>query len=312
LPSSIEEKMADSETESAVIELVIEARKREVAGFSVRRSLPSLHRRSVGPFVFVDHMGPLAFAPASSTKSTMDVLPHPHIGLSTVTYLFEGEIVHRDSIGSLQVIRPGDVNWMTAGSGIAHSERMTDQAKHEGGRSHGLQLWVGLPTDQEEKAPTFAHHGKETLPTLGLGNAELTVILGHAYGSTSPVAVSSPLFYVEAKITKGDLEVPSDHEERAAYVVSGSISCDGRTFDAGNLIVFRSGKKAVLRVDETSAEPAHVMLLGGARLDGPRYMWWNFVSSSKERIERAKRDWKEGRFAKVVGDETDYVPLPDT
>ena len=300
--------MAESEIDSSVIEIVIEGRQREVAGFSVRRSLPSLHRRSVGPFVFIDHFGPLTFPPGDS----MDVLPHPHIGLSTVTYLFEGEIVHRDGIGSHQVIRPGDVNWMTAARGIAHSERLPDHARQNGGRSHGLQLWVGLPTDQEESDPKFAHHEKESLPTLAVENANLTVILGHAYGATSPVEVSSPLFYVDAKIGAGDFTLPNDHEERAAYVVSGEVECDGKAFGAGNLIVFRTGKKAVLRVVASRGEPAHVMLLGGARLDGPRYMWWNFVSSSKERIERAKRDWKEGAFAKVSGDETEFVPLPNT
>lgn len=296
--------MGVSENDSSAIELVIEGRAREVAGFQVRRSLPSIHRRSVGPFVFIDHFGPLTFAPGK----TMDILPHPHIGLSTVTYLFEGEIIHRDSIGSLQPIRPGDLNWMTAGRGIAHSERSTEAQHLKGGRSHGLQLWVGLPTSKEELAPTFAHHPKSTLPTARHQDAHLTVIAGEAYGVRSPALVSSPLFYVDAQMQKGALTLPDDHEERAAYVVEGSVTIDERDFAAGNLIVFRSGKEAVLRCD---ANDAHVMLLGGARLDGPRYMWWNFVSSSKERIEQAKRDWKEGRFDKVVGDETEFVPLPN-
>jgi redox-sensitive bicupin YhaK (pirin superfamily) len=300
--------MADSESDSSAIELVIEARRRTVAGFSVRRSLPSLHRRSVGPFVFIDHFGPIAFPPGDS----MDVWPHPHIGLSTVTYLFEGEIVHRDSIGSEQVIRPGDLNWMTAARGIAHSERLTDRARREGGRSHGLQIWVALPTSQEDLAPTFSHHPKESLPTLRHEGADLTVIAGNAYGARSPVEASSPLFYVDATIAAGALKLPNDHEERAAYVVSGSLACEDRSFAEGNLIVFRAGKEAVLHVDASNAESAHVMLIGGARLDGPRHMWWNFVSSSKERVEQAKRDWKNGRFAKVVGDEIDFVPLPDS
>jgi redox-sensitive bicupin YhaK (pirin superfamily) len=289
--------------ESEMIELVIEARHREVAGFSVRRSLPSLHRRSIGPFVFIDHFGPIAFPPGK----TMDVLPHPHIGLSTVTYLFEGEIIHRDSIGSLQPIRPGDLNWMTAGRGIAHSERSTDRQHLEGGRSHGLQIWVALPTSKEELAPTFAHHPKSSLPTLRRDDADLTIIAGEAYGATSPAIVSSPLFYVDAKMKKGALVLPSHHEERAAYVVGGSVTVDDRSFDVGTLIVFRSVKEAILRC----AADAHVMLIGGDRLDGPRYMYWNFVSSSKERLEQAKRDWKEGRFEKVVGDETEFVPLPE-
>jgi redox-sensitive bicupin YhaK (pirin superfamily) len=291
--------MADTDT----IEIVIEARHRAVSGFSVRRSLPTLHRRSVGPFVFIDHFGPIAFPPGNG----MDVLPHPHIGLATVTYLFEGEIEHRDNIGSHQRIRPGDLNWMTAARGIAHSERLTDRARREGGRSHGLQIWVALPTSKEELPPTFAHHPKESLPTLRRENANLTIVAGQAYGATSPVEVSSPLFYVDAKITAGELTIPGDHEERAAYVVDGDVICDGRTFGSGNLIVFHPEKEATLR---TMSE-AHVMLIGGAPLDGKRYMWWNFVSSSQERIERAKRDWKEGRFEKVVGDETDFVPLPD-
>jgi redox-sensitive bicupin YhaK (pirin superfamily) len=295
--------MVESENASGPIDIVIEGRKREVAGFAVRRSLPSIHRRSVGPFVFIDHFGPLSFPPGR----TMDVLPHPHIGLSTVTYLFEGEIIHRDSIGSLQPIRPGDLNWMTAGRGIAHSERSTEAQHLNGGRAHGLQLWVGLPTYKEQLAPTFAHHAKSTLPTSSRDDAELTVIAGEAYGVRSPALVSSPLFYVDARMKKGTLELPDDHEERAAYVVEGSIRVDDRDFPSGNLIVFHSGKKAVLRCDAD----AHVMLLGGARLDGPRYMWWNFVSSCKERIEQAKRDWKEGRFDKVVGDETEFVPLPE-
>jgi redox-sensitive bicupin YhaK (pirin superfamily) len=295
--------MVESESSSASIEIVVEGRKREVAEFAVRRSLPSIHRRSVGPFVFIDHFGPMAFPPGK----TMDVLPHPHIGLSTVTYLFEGEIIHRDSIGSLQPIRPGDLNWMTAGRGIAHSERSTDEQHIKGGRSHGLQIWVGLPTAKEEVAPTFAHHPNATLPTLRHGDADLKVIAGEAYGVSSPAIVSSPIFYVDARLEKGSLELPNDHEERAAYVVEGSITVDGRTFDAGNLIVFRSGKQGILR----GSANAHVMLIGGERLDGPRYMWWNFVSSRKERLEQAKREWKEGLFAKVVGDEREFVPLPD-
>jgi redox-sensitive bicupin YhaK (pirin superfamily) len=295
--------MIESESGSETVDIVIEARKREVAGFTVRRSLPTIHRRSVGPFVFIDHFGPIAFPPGRS----MDVLPHPHIGLSTVTYLFEGEIIHRDSIGSLQPIRPGDLNWMTAGRGIAHSERGTEDQHAHGGRSHGLQLWVGLPSEAEELAPTFAHHPKSTLPTLDQEDASLTVIAGEAYGLRSPALVSSPLFYVEARLGKGQLELPSDHDERAAYVVDGSVVVDGRTFTPGNLIVFRSGKQGILSCEGN----AHVMLLGGARLDGPRYMWWNFVSSRKERIEQAKREWKEGLFSKVVGDETELVPLPE-
>jgi redox-sensitive bicupin YhaK (pirin superfamily) len=295
--------MVESESASRAIEIVIEGRRREVGGFAVRRSLPSIHRRSVGPFVFIDHFGPIAFPPGK----TMDVLPHPHIGLSTVTYLFEGEIIHRDSIGSLQPIRPGDLNWMTAGRGIAHSERSTEEQNVKGGRAHGLQLWVGLPTSKEELAPTFAHHPKDTLPTSTQGAADLTIIAGEAYGLKSPALVSSPLFYVDARLREGTLELPNDHEERAAYVVDGSITVDDRKFEAGNLIVFHPGKQAVL----TCEQNAHVMLIGGARLDGPRYMWWNFVSSRKERLEQAKREWADGQFDKVVGDETEFVPLPE-
>ena len=287
---------------SEIIQLVIEGRARGVAEFSVLRTLPSLHRRAVGPFVFMDHFGPLSFPPGTS----MDVKPHPHIGLSTVTYLFEGEIIHRDSLGSHQAIRPGDVNWMTAGSGIAHSERSTDLQRLEGGRSHGLQSWVALPVDREESAPTFAHHPKESLPKIQRDNCDLTVIAGAAYGVRSPVEISSPLFYVDARV-RGDLTLPADHEERAAYVVSGSVACDGHIIRAGNMVVFQPGKNAVLRSDDD----AHVMLLGGQRLEGERFMWWNFVSSRKERLEQAKRDWKEGRFAKVTGDEVEFVPLPE-
>jgi len=288
-----------------VIDLVIEARVREVAGFSVRRTLPSLHRRAVGPFVFVDHFGPVAFPPGTS----MDVKPHPHIGLATVTYLFEGEIIHRDSIGSYQSIRPGDVNWMTAGRGIAHSERGTDLQKLEGGRSHGLQLWVALPIANEGEEPTFSHHPEESLPKLRVQKNDLTVIAGSAYGVTSPVEVASPLFYVDVSL-HGSLTLPNAEQERAAYVVSGSISIEDRVFGAGTMIVLQPKKEAALRVS-APGEEAHVMLLGGAKLDGERHIWWNFVASSKEKIENAKRDWKEGRFEKVVGDETEFVPLPE-
>jgi redox-sensitive bicupin YhaK (pirin superfamily) len=284
----------------AAVELTIEGRARELGqGFSVRRLLPAMARRMVGPFIFVDHMGPVSLPPGQG----LDVRPHPHINLATVTYLFEGEILHRDSLGCEQLIRPGAVNWMTAGSGIVHSERSPAAARAGGARVHGLQLWVALPRAHEEDEPSFHHHPEDSLPRLDRPLARLTVVAGTAYGATSPVTVRSPLFYVEARLEAGArLPLPDDHAERAIYVVAGNVSGYG----AGTMVVFRSGAAEIV-----AHEAAHVMLLGGAALDGERHIWWNFVSSSKERIERAKRDWREGRFATVPGDDQEFIPLPD-
>jgi redox-sensitive bicupin YhaK (pirin superfamily) len=293
------------EAAEPALELVVEGRERDLGdGFRVRRLLPSAERRLVGPFVFFDQMGPVAMPPGRG----LDVRPHPHVNLATVTYLFEGEILHRDSLGTEQAIRPGALNWMTAGRGIVHSERSPAAAREKGVRLHGLQLWVALPKAHEEVAPGFQHHPADRLPSLARKGAQLRVIAGNAYGMASPVRVLSPLFYVEARLEPDAvLPVPDEHAERAAYVVEGSVGCDGDAHGPGVMLVFREGAPVQLRARERS----RVMLLGGAPLDGERHVWWNFVSSSPERIERAKRDWREGRFPKVPGDEREFIPLPD-
>ena len=285
------------------IETMIAGRKRDIGGFSVERLLPAMARRRVGPFVFFDHMGPADLAPGQG----IDVRPHPHINLATVTYLFEGEIVHRDSVGSLQPIRPGAINWMTAGSGIVHSERTAAELRKTGSRVHGLQLWVGLPKAREETAPEFAHYPADALPELEKEGVRVRVLAGSAYGARSPVRTLSPLFYVEARMPAGsELPVPAEHEERAAYVVEGTVRCGTERADASHMIVFTAGSAPLLRAESD----VRLVLLGGAPLDGDRHLWWNFVSSSRERIEQAKRDWKEGRFATVPG-ETEFIALPE-
>jgi redox-sensitive bicupin YhaK (pirin superfamily) len=279
---------------------VIEARRRGVDGISVLRLLPTSRRRMVGPFVFFDHFGPVAFPPGAG----MRVRPHPHINLATVTYLFEGEIVHRDSLGSQQPIRAGDVNWMTAGRGIVHSERSDGAA---GGRMHGIQLWVALPTADEETEPAFHHHPAATLPRLD-GGGDLRLIAGTAFGRSSPVRTFSPLFYLDAALDDGaTIALPEEHEERAAYVTGGRLLCGGEALEPGRLAVFDRGDRPALRAEGRT----RLVLLGGAPLDGERHVWWNFVSSRRERIEQAKRDWKEGRFPRVPGDEQEFIPLPE-
>jgi redox-sensitive bicupin YhaK (pirin superfamily) len=290
--------------ETPALATVIDARPRDIGGFAVGRVLPAAARRQVGPFVFFDHMGPAALAPGHG----MDVRPHPHIGLATVTYLFEGEIVQRDSLGSNQPIRPGDVNWMTAGSGIAHSKRTPPELRHTGSRLNGLQLWVGLPLACEETEPAFQHHPAETLPLLETAGARIRVLAGSAYREKSPAKTFSPLFYADVAMPAGsELPVPSEHEERAAYVVDGAIVCGNERAERGRMLVFAKGAQIALR----AATDARIALLGGAPLDGERHIWWNFVSSSKARIEQAKRDWKDGRFPRVPGDEAEFIPLPE-
>ncbi|MDB4945026.1 MAG: pirin [Labilithrix sp.] len=283
--------------------LSIAGKPRDLGGFSVRRLLPSVQRRMIGPFVFYDHMGPAHMAVGQG----MDVRPHPHIALATVTYLFDGEIDHKDSLGSDQTIRPGDVNWMLAGSGIAHSERSSPASRIEGVRIHGIQSWVALPTAHEEAPASFEHHPAKTIPRLERPGAVLDVIAGTAYGAASPVGVLSPTLYVHVKLEAGArLPMDDTHEERAVYVVEGSLGCDGQPFPAGTLVVLRPGARVVL----STTEPTRLMLLGGAKLDGERCLWWNFVSSDKARIERAKDDWKNDRFPKVPGD-AERIPLPE-
>jgi len=285
-----------------VIAQVVESRKRDLGGFEVRRILPYGGGRMVGPFIFLDHMGPVSF-PAGHG---IDVRPHPHVCLATVTYLFEGEIEHRDSLGVVQTIRPGDVNWMTAGSGIVHSERTGAQLRAAGHKLHGLQSWVALPRSDEETDPAFHHFSVSQLPLQETGGVGMRLIAGEAYGLRSPVHVFSGMFYVDAICNAGAmLELPLEHAERAAYVVEGSIELEGRAFAEGTLLVFTKGEAVKLR----AKTPSRIALLGGAPLESTRHIWWNFVASTPERIEQAKRDWADGKFAKVPGD-NEFIPLP--
>jgi redox-sensitive bicupin YhaK (pirin superfamily) len=285
------------------IALVIEARPRDLGGFGVRRALPSAGRRMVGPFIFFDHMGPTEMPPGRG----IDVRPHPHIALATVTYLFAGEMVHRDSLGSQQAIRPGDVNWMLAGRGIVHSERTGDEVRRRGGPLHGIQSWVALPRADEENAPFFDHHPAATIPAVSRPGAALHVVAGDAYGARSPVRVSSPTLYVAATLEAGaSLPLPEEHPERAVYVVAGELAVGTRRFGPGAMVVFHPGAAEVRAVAAT-----RLVLIGGTPLDGERHIWWNFVASSPERIERAKADWREGLFGVVPGDEREFIPLPE-
>lgn len=288
------------------VDLIIEARSRNLGDLTVGRVLPSPRRRLVGPFIFFDHMGPAEFAPGHG----IDVRPHPHINLATVTYLFEGQLVHRDSLGFEQPIRPGAVNWMTAGRGIAHSERTAPDDRAQGHRINGIQLWVALPTAHEEVEPSFSHHPADTLPQRALDSVTVRVLAGSAFGLEAPVPTFSPLFYAEAMMKAGTvlaLPDPDEHRERAAYIANGAIRCGDTHHEAGRMLVFSEGAKVSLKAETD----ARVMLLGGAPLDGERHIWWNFVSSSPERLERAKADWKAGRFPKIPGDDKEFIPLPD-
>jgi len=283
---------------------VVESRRRDLGGFEVRRILPYAGGRMVGPFIFLDHMGPATF-PAGRG---IDVRPHPHVCLATVTYLFEGEIEHRDSLGVVQSIRPGEVNWMTAGSGIVHSERTGALLRASGHKLHGLQSWVALPLVDEETAPAFHHFSLRQLPERDDAGVHLRLIAGEAFGLRSPVHVFSPMFYVDAMLDRDAmLDLPSEYAERAAYVVEGGIEIEGRTFGEGMLLVFAEGRAATIRAQGAS----RVALLGGAPLEGQRHIWWNFVASSPERIERAKRQWAQSKFPPVPGD-TEFIPLPPT
>lgn len=283
--------------------LVIVPRARDVGNFEVRRALPQARRRMVGPFIFLDQMGPAQMAPGTG----MDVAPHPHIGLATVTYLFDGTIMHRDSEGHVQEILPGAMNLMTAGRGIAHSERTPDLPRKSGQRVGGMQSWVALPRALEETAPTFQHYAAENLPMVTDHGLSARVIAGDAFGKRSPVTTLSDWFYVDLILDAGkSAPLDPDYEERAIYIVSGAIEIAGETFEAPQLLVFRPGDRITIK----AISPARMMLLGGATLEGKRYIWWNFVSSSRERIEQAKEDWAQGRF-KPVPDETELTPLPE-
>jgi redox-sensitive bicupin YhaK (pirin superfamily) len=286
-----------------MIELVISQRRRDLGGFEVGRVLPFAKRRMVGPFIFFDHMGPVDFPPG--IPRTVDVRPHPHIGLSTLTYLFAGELMHRDSVGSEQPIRPGEVNWMTAGRGITHSERF-ERARREGGRMDGIQAWIALPKEKEETDPAFSHHSEADLPRFQAHGKSLRLIAGEAFGKKAPVPVYSPLFYLHCELSPDAiLDITDQYPERAAYVASGAVEADHRRFEAGQMLVFEPNVNAALR----ALTPATVMLLGGEPL-GERFIYWNFVSSSRERIEQAKADWRAGRIKLPDRDRAEFIPLP--
>jgi hypothetical protein len=284
------------------IELLIEPATKDLGEFTVRRALPDGRRQRVGPFIFFDHMGPADFPPGTG----VNVRAHPHIGLATITYLFEGEILHRDSLGHVQPIRPGEINWMTAGKGIVHSEKVTDELLASGQRLHGLQTWVALPLEHEETEPRFEHYPASGIPGVQLDGVEVRVVVGTAYGKTSPVRTASTTVYVEAILSAGsNLDLPVA-EELAVYVVDGAIELGGQTVNAGVMAVLADGTSASI----SASDNAHVMLCGGDSLKGERILWWNFVSSSRERLEQAKRDWRDGKIGEVPG-ETDFIPLPE-
>ena len=286
------------------IEHLIVPRTVDLGGLTVRRALPSAATRMVGPFVFFDHFGPAVFRAGQG----LDVRPHPHIGLATVTYLFEGEIVHRDSLGAHAAIRPGEINWMTAGRGIVHSERTGTEKRASGGPIHGLQLWVGLPAAKEETDPSFAHYGSDQFPMVRENGKTVRVAAGTLYGVRSPVATSSETIFAEVKLKSGGrIPIDADHDERAIYVVDGEIEIAGDKFHGGQLLVFRPGDAITV----SALTDTRFAIVGGAPMDGPRHVWWNFVSSRRDRIEQAKAEWAAGHFGKVPGDEIEFIPLPE-
>jgi redox-sensitive bicupin YhaK (pirin superfamily) len=285
------------------IETVIVPRARDLGGFEVRRALPSARRQMVGPFIFWDQMGPAEFLLGQG----VDVRPHPHIGLATVTYLFDGEIIHRDSLGTRLPIRPGALNLMSAGKGIVHSERTSAEARSLGAKLFGIQAWVALPHSHEETEPSFVHYGEDRLPVIADSGVKARLIAGEAFGGRSPVETPMAMIYADVALDAG-ATAPFDaaYEERGIYTVSGEIEIAGDRFGAGQLLVFKPGDRITVR----AVTPARMMFLGGAPMDGPRYIWWNFVSSRQDRIEQAKADWSEARFDSVPG-ETEFAPLPE-
>lgn len=289
-----------------MIDIVVEARQAQLApGMEVRRILPFRLRRMVGPFIFMDHAGPVTTEP--STVSSMDVLPHPHIGLSTVSYLFGGQVTHRDSLGVEQIIRPGEVNWMTAGKGIAHSERFEDPAALKGGTLEMIQTWVALPEKDEETDPSFTNYKPEELPVFTENGVWMRLIAGQAFGTSNKVKTHSPLFYVHVVLdSKARFTIPTGYEERGVYVARGSVELQAKKYTVGQLIVFNKNAEPVIQ----ALEPSTIMLLGGDHV-GERYIWWNFVSSRKERIEQAKADWSSGRIILPPNDNHEFVPLPE-
>lgn len=293
-----------------LIETVIVPRARDLGGFEVRRALPAPRRQMVGPFIFFDQMGPAEFVIGAG----IDVRPHPHIGLATVTYLYKGKIHHRDSLGTDQWIEPGAVNWMVAGHGITHSERADGRIRARPHDLFGIQTWVALPEEAEDLPATFEHAPKATLPLLEGEGKKLRLILGTAYGEKAPVKTYSETFYADALLDPGArIPLPDDHEDRGVYVISGEIEVAGDRFEAGRMMVFRPGDRISLKAGE---QGARLMLLGGATLNGPRHIWWNFVASSQDRIDAAKEawragDWAHGRFQLPPGDDDEFIPLPE-
>ena len=285
------------------IEQVIVPRTSDIGDFLVHRALPSARRRMVGPFIFLDEMGPAEFRAGQG----IDVRPHPHIGLATVTYLFSGEIMHRDSLGSIEAIRPGAVNWMRAGRGIAHSERTAPDHRRAGEHLHGLQCWVALAKNDEEAPPAFAHHGADDLPIIAGEGKRARIVAGTMFGASSPVVTGWDTLFADIALEAGArLPIDADAEERAVYLVEGEIDILGDRFQSGRLLVFKPGD----RISLTALTPSRLAVLGGAAMDGPRHIWWNFVSSRQERIDQAKADWKAGRFDVVPG-ESEFIPLPE-
>lgn len=286
-----------------MIEQVIVPRARDLGGFEVRRALPAAGKQMVGPFIFFDQMGPAEFLLGNG----IDVRPHPHIGLATVTYLFDGEIMHRDSLGTEQAIRPGELNLMRAGSGIVHSERTGVAERQKESRLFGIQAWAALPKSHEESAPDFRHLGIDELPRMEGEGKRVRLVMGEMFGKSSPAEFPHPSFYAEAVLAPGAvLPLDPDYDERAVYIVSGAIDIAGDTFEAGRLLIFKPGD----RISILATSQSRLILLGGEPMDGPRHIWWNFVSSDKDRIRAAKEEWKTGKFDTVPGDEAEFIPLP--
>ncbi|WP_120502059.1 pirin family protein [Roseovarius sp. EL26] len=291
------------------IETVIIPRARDLGSFEVRRALPAPQRQMVGPFIFFDQAGPAEFV----TGQGIDVRPHPHIGLGTVTYLYKGEFEHRDSLGTHQMIYPGEVNWMVAGNGVTHSERTSEETRKGRSELFGVQTWVALPEEDEERGANFEHHDEAALPFLQAEGKSLRLIMGHGWGEVAPVNTFTDMFYADVVLEAGAaLPLPSDHEDRGIYVMTGNIEVAGDTFEAGRMMVFRPGDEITIKAGE---QGARLMALGGETMNGPRHIWWNFVASSREKIEAAKEawaqgDWEQGRFQLPLGDDAEFIPLP--
>lgn len=304
------EPSCPDKVEQDAIETLIVPRSRDLGGFEVRRALPAPNRQMVGPFIFFDQAGPAELLAGQG----IDVRPHPHIGIGTVTYLYRGDFHHRDSTGADQIIRPGALNWMVAGRGVTHSERTSAAARTGPNGLFGIQTWLALPDAHEDAPPAFEHHGKETLPVIEDGGISLRLILGNAYGAVSPATMFSETFYADVRLDpESRLPMPDDHEDRGIYIVEGSISVAGQGFEAGQMMVFRPGDRITVAAGSGGAR---LMILGGATLAGPRYIWWNFVASSQERMDAAKAEWRAanwgaGRFDLPADDRDEYIPLPE-